>query len=200
MKRKERQEGEDGMEGNESRRRKSDVFTTPVKTPEKDGEEEEGCTEDDMDMKTFIKMQMSNLPTRQQFDRMGYEIRANTKEIRAMKGNMQRMEQEMVDDRRSFQRRVEGAMEKKMQKSNQHQPPNDGGASGARPKRLLFTEAEIKDYEFARKSLRIWPIAGESEKEMMTNLKTFMSSGLAIDEVDKLDLVGVTRVRNPTNG
>ena len=53
--------------------------------------------------------------------------------------------------------------------------------------------ARIEKYEKARRSIKIWPIPGESREEIETNLADFLRRGLGIEE-SKIAELGIERV------
>ena len=57
-------------------------------------------------------------------------------------------------------------------------------------------------YDKARRSLRVWPIKGEDEKEMRGNLTEFAINALLIDEdtMDSIAIKEIIRVRSSPNG
>ena len=55
-------------------------------------------------------------------------------------------------------------------------------------------------YIKARRSLRIWPIEGQDEREMTASLKRFLEDALEIEDTHSLGIESIVRARNSPTG
>ena len=60
-------------------------------------------------------------------------------------------------------------------------------------------ELERKNYEKARRSIRVWPIAGANKEEMMDSLKDFCMNALLLGD-SNLGVIGIDRARSSPRG
>ena len=65
---------------------------------------------DEDDMKSFIMQQMKKLATSDQMDRIGDEVKRNADSIQQLRGVVEKLERDAVNDRRSLQSRVENVV------------------------------------------------------------------------------------------
>ena len=147
------------------------------------GEGEQRVAEMDEDVKAMVKSindRMSSLPTRDQFAAFATGIEQNRKQIEKtaakvedqatdiskLRDVMERVEREQVDARRGFDAKVRGIIDR---------IPTSGNTSNSN------TDDE---FNRARKSMRIWPLEGNNEGELVNSVRTFLTGALEFDSVD----------------
>ena len=118
-----------------------------------------------------MKAKLVNLPTSDQFAAFGKSIENNTMEIikntkkineqdariAKLAESVERLERDQVDARRGLESKVRAVVDK------------------ARP-----SNSE-DEFDRARRSLRLWPIEGKSQKDLYDGVNAFLSNALEID-------------------
>ena len=120
-------------------------------------------------MALFVLEQMKSLPTQQHLDEKLAQIHVRTDQV-LKKAESNSKAIESLDDRL---KRVETG------RPYSHQVHT----SGQHENRSTTTKQD-DDFEKAARSIRFWPIEGESTETMSRNLDAFMKNGLLMEECD----------------
>ena len=115
-----------------------------------------------------VKAKLDTMPTSEQFTSFGNAVKKNSELIAENSKRMdehyekfwkisdalERIEREQIDARRGLESRVKAVVE-----SNAYDPTSDG-------------------YNVARRPIRLWPIEGKDEKELVDNAQAFLRDTL----------------------
>ena len=165
---------------------------------------------DEDTLKLWIKEQFedqySKLATREQVGAIGLNVNKNTelikkntesiqaqkRELDGLHGSMRTIEMEHNEMKRGFDQRVRRVLDA-------------GAGSGVRGgtntrQNTLQNDAEAKAFEEARRSLRIWPLQGESKEEILDSVTAFCHDALLIGRSVDLGIKSVDRVRSAPRG
>ena len=144
----------------------------------------------DEDFKKFVQSvneKLNEMPTKEQFDSMGFQIKKNANEIRknsdsidankveiaALQASIERIERNQVGVERGIERRVGAAVKKKLEETNYEESKREGL------------------YEKSRRSIRLWPVTGQGQ-ELLNNTNNFLTNALKCD-MGKIGRFEVTR-------
>ena len=137
---------------------------------------------------TELDKKLDKLATRSQLDSVMTAVEGNTarlerqeKEIEGMRGTIRTLEMEMNDNRRSFDARVKKMVAKATAGRGQAGPslqtpwenPQPAQLLGQQTKTQEKMEEEKRMFETARRSLRIWPLRGDTAEEMKLSVEDF---------------------------
>ena len=142
-------------------------------------------------MKLLLNDQLKNLTTREDVDSIGERITANAEEITKLRGEMQRIkrdsERNRISNNTQILKEVTKIVEETLESRETIIPRGANGRQSNREEIFLTS----------RRSVRIWPIEGDTSQAMRSNLDTFLLEALQLtrEEIDDLDIESVTRTR-----
>ena len=127
-------------------------------------------------------------------------IVAQGKEVEGIRSSLRTLEMEANDERRSFDARVRRLINESANAPGTN-PLNPAGTSNALPlatnqKSQERLDEEGRMYEKARRSLRIWPLKGSSDGELLAAVQDFCSNALLLPASAGYGIKSVARVRS----
>ena len=157
---------------------------------------------------------LDKLATREQVDGLGAKIDANTKaiknnndkiydqqlEMEGIRGSLRTLEMELNDNRRSFDMRVKRLINSSSATNDVGRPAAASSTAQDSGPTSLRSDRERTLYEAARRSLRIWPIPGETQDELVSGVTDFCHGALLLDKALSLGIEKVERVRSSPRG
>lgn len=149
----------------------------------------------DEELKKFmsdVRIRLSELPTKDQFHDYNARIGRNEggieenrtrideqeKKIDSIKASVERLEQEQIRTTRGLPARIESMM-------------GESGGNGRRTK-------EEVEYTRARRSMRLWPIEGETAEEIQSNTRLFLTDALEMEQ-SEVKNIKTHRPKNESN-
>ena len=127
-------------------------------------------------------------------------LASQQREIEGLRGSLRALESEMNDHRRGFDQRVKRLIQVSSAPA---------GASAGTAGVALTAEEERKNqkstleealFEKSRRSLRIWPINGSNEEEMLAEVKKFCFEALLLCPSMELGITSIERARSSPRG
>ena len=134
------------------------------------------------DLERILDRRFALLATAKQVDGMNAKIEKNEADINEIRHTLRQMNQRMD---RGPQNEEGNALEVR-----------SGPSLNAR-----ISQSRETSYSISRRSLRIWPIKGETDQELLESFQAFARTALLIGdlEVKELDIVRIRRTRTPRN-
>ena len=154
------------------------------------------------DMSDLLDAKLKHVSTKNDVAGVSKLVERNAEDIQSIRSRVEELEDKHYDPTR-----IRSEIEKFWTEKHQQGPPLDRGSrsrqdaipiayiTGARNSEQ--DAARREKYEKSRRSLRIWPIAGVTEKQISDNLRKFLIQALYIDEseIDGLGISWVERTR-----
>ena len=138
------------------------------------------------ELEKLLDKRFSVLATADQIGKMGERIERNESDIREIKGELKQMNKKMTDQ--NYKRLTD----------EQCVQLNKGMDTQQRER---FSHVREASYIRSRKSLRIWPIEGTSERTLRDSLETFMRDALKISsrDIENIPIQEIRRSRSSPN-
>ena len=126
------------------------------------------------------------------------KITQQGEEIAGMRATIRKLELEAIDNNRSFDARVKKLMGGQPVATGSRTGPSTAVDAGAVPigKSVERIEEEKRMFQKARRSLRIWPLPGDTNDELLEAVKEFCHGALLLPKSSNLGIESVSRVRS----
>ena len=164
------------------------------------------------ELKIWFRKEIAGLATGEQVEGIKVAVEsnsarseANENKINEIGSAVSAIQMEMETDRREFDARVMRLMGSTPSGSGGYAAAAGNGISFSRGRNIApeITREERREreqFERARRSIRIWPIKGVTEGEMMDSLRGFFSEALELGGGGDYGVATITRARSAPRG